>query len=207
MRVYFVRHGITTLGERRLHQYPDTPLSQRGEKESRLLAQRFKSIDIGTIITSPFARAKKTAEIVNIFKKVPIEISDLFVETKRPREVEGVSYDDPEVKRIEEEIQQNWHKPQWRYSNEETYYELRERGNKALLFLEQHRADRMLVTTHGDIMKMMLSIMQHGPELKTDLFTSFRHFASTRHTGVTVCYYDTERGWYLVSWNDHAHLM
>jgi len=92
--------------------------------------------------------------------------------------------------------------------------ELRDRGIRALGYLIKRNKEKILVITHGDILKMMVSIMQHGEKVDSSLFNAFRTFAPPNNTGFTVCYYGlpnqgggaTER-WYLISWNDDAHLM
>ena len=206
MKVYFIRHGESVLNKKRIHQYPDTPLSEEGREQAIRLAERFSDIDFDLLVTSTFKRAKETAEIVNTKHNKEILESPLFVETIRPSEILGKKYEAPDARVIYDEVLANRLDPDWRYSDEETFNDLVERGKKALQFLVDHEAERIVVVTHGDILKFILSIMQHGDDLSLELFHRFRHFAPTKNTGVTVCHYDDEHGWYLISWNDHSHL-
>lgn len=207
MLAYFVRHGKTTLGEEGRHQYRDTPLSKRGLKEAYLTANRLKDFDFETIITSPFLRARETADIINIYHHKLIQESELFAETKRPSEIEGRYKNDPKVDEIEKIFKENQHIPDWRYSDEETFSMLKNRASLAVLFLENHSADKVLVTLHGDILRLIISIMQHGENLTPELFYRFRNFAPTHNTGITVCHLHPDRGWVNLMWNDYIHLV
>ena len=214
MYVYFVRHGLSTLGEENRYQFPNSPLSEQGRKQSHLIANRLSNLDFDILISSPFKRALETADIINLHHNKLITVSDLFQETNRQSEIEGKSKDDPEVRNVLEQVSANWHKDGWRHSDEESFIELRDRGRRALDYLTKMSKEKILIITHGDILKMLISIMQHGKEVDSLLFNAFRVFAPAKNAGFTVCYYgllkqgerDTRR-WYLISWNDDAHLM
>jgi phosphohistidine phosphatase len=66
MRVYFLRHGKAE--DRMLWRGEDAarPLTGAGEKELRREAKSLRAMDLAPdlIVTSPFARARRTAEIV-----------------------------------------------------------------------------------------------------------------------------------------------
>ena len=214
MYVYFVRHGRSTLGEEDKYQFPDTPLSGQGRRQSQLIADRLSNLDFGVLISSPYKRALETADIINVHHNRSITVSDLFQETKQPSEVRGKSRDDPLVINIIEQVNASGHITGLRYSDEETFIELRGRGARALDYLIEIDKEKILVITHGDILKMMVSIMQHGKAVEASLFNAFRTFAPTNNAGFTVCYHGlskrdggSARRWYLISWNDDAHLM
>ena len=122
MFVYFVRHGKTPLGEKGTYQLGDTPLSERGREEAVLIAKRVSEIEFDALVSSTFLRAKETAaELQKYQKKAVYSETDLFVEIKRPSEVEGRSADDPEVKKIYKAVKENHLDPSWRYSDEESF--------------------------------------------------------------------------------------
>ena len=214
MHVYFVRHGHSTLGEERKYQFPDSSLSEQGRQESLLLTDRLSNLDFDVLISSPHKRALETANIINSYHNKSIIVSELFQETKQPSEIEGRRKDDPDVINILEQVKANEHKDGWRYSDEETFAELRDRSIKVLEYLIKINKEKILVATHGDILKIIISVMQHGEEIELSLYNTFRAFAPTNTTGVTVCYYgppkynrNGKKLWYLISWNDHIHLM
>jgi phosphohistidine phosphatase len=67
MDLYLLRHGIAAA--RGTGKYPDDsrrPLTDKGEKKMRRIADGMKNLGLGfdLILSSPFQRARKTAEIV-----------------------------------------------------------------------------------------------------------------------------------------------
>jgi len=213
MKVYFIRHGESASNAQDIHQFPNVPLSEKGQEQARKLAERFSNIDFDLLVSSTFRRARETADIVNTKHNKEILESPLFAETKRPSEILGKEYRSTEARAIHNALVSHRNDPDWRYSDEETFTELLERGLQALQFLVGHKAERIVVVSHGDIIRLLLSIMQHGEDISPELFHRFRYFAPTQNTGVTVCHFgnlvrgDTqEKRWYLISWNDHEHL-
>ena len=66
MRVYFLRHGKAEDRAAWQGRDADRPLTAEGEEELRRAAKRLRALDLGLdlIVTSPLARARRTAEIV-----------------------------------------------------------------------------------------------------------------------------------------------
>ncbi|NHB92355.1 2,3-diphosphoglycerate-dependent phosphoglycerate mutase GpmB [Photorhabdus cinerea] len=65
LQVYLVRHGESEWNaERRIQGQSDSPLTETGEYQARLVAQRVKSESITHIITSDLGRTRRTAEII-----------------------------------------------------------------------------------------------------------------------------------------------
>lgn len=64
-RVMLVRHGTTTLAaDDRFAGSSDVPLSDEGERQARLLAQRLKERKIHAAWCSPMIRTRRTAELI-----------------------------------------------------------------------------------------------------------------------------------------------
>ena len=66
MQVYFLRHGRAVAANMWRGAEPERPLTDEGRDELRQLARGLKRIGVApdAIYTSPFTRAKETAEIV-----------------------------------------------------------------------------------------------------------------------------------------------
>ncbi|TDB57132.1 2,3-diphosphoglycerate-dependent phosphoglycerate mutase GpmB [Photorhabdus khanii] len=65
LQVYLVRHGESEWNAaRRIQGQSDSPLTETGEHQARLVAQRIKSENITHIITSDLGRTCRTAEII-----------------------------------------------------------------------------------------------------------------------------------------------
>ncbi|MDX7987473.1 phosphoglycerate mutase GpmB [Xenorhabdus sp. 12] len=65
LQVYLVRHGETEWNvARRLQGQSDSPLTEHGQHQAHLVAQRVKSENITHVITSDLGRTRQTAEII-----------------------------------------------------------------------------------------------------------------------------------------------
>ncbi len=84
MKLYFVRHG-------HMDATPDTsvdpqtgqidePLDAKGIQQAETVAKELKDISFDAIISSPLKRAYQTAEIINKYHKLPIEIDKFWRE-------------------------------------------------------------------------------------------------------------------------------
>lgn len=79
--MYLVRHGATGYNDQDLFQgILDNSLSERGKKESEMLAQRLKDEIIDIIYHSPLTRARQTAEIINQYHQAELSLVDGFIE-------------------------------------------------------------------------------------------------------------------------------
>lgn len=66
MRLLLIRHGESSANaEGRLQGHLDYSLSERGRRESALLAERLAHLTIDTLYSSPLSRARETAAIVS----------------------------------------------------------------------------------------------------------------------------------------------
>lgn len=209
MKLYCVRHGESVLNMGgRVHQSPHTPLSQTGIKQARLVAKRFKDIPVDVIIASDFIRARHTAEIIHETVGKTIEFSPLLRELKKPTEIEGKAYDDPEVVRYREAHQKHMRDPNWKYSDDESFAEFRDRGQAFLRFVEQRDEAALLCVSHGQFLNMVAALVTIGYDNLTP--ENLHHFYShtwMTNTGVTI-FEQWEGGkWCLLSWNDHSHLV
>jgi phosphohistidine phosphatase len=65
MDLYLIRHAdAKPLGEDRISEDADRPLTDQGRDEAKLLATVFqrKGVQLGLVVTSPLVRARQTAE-------------------------------------------------------------------------------------------------------------------------------------------------
>ena len=205
MIIYFVRHGTTDGNDANQFQLPTIELSKKGSEEARFMAKRFESIAIDVVFSSSMTRAAQTAHIIGEHIKHPVIENELFEEIKRPSVVRGKSKDDPEVKAVMKEVRAHFTDPAWRHSDEENYFLLKERAEKALEFTLASGMERVLVVTHGEILKMVLAVVIFGEELTPEIFERVKSVFATFNTAITKIEHN-ELGWYILAWNDHAHL-
>ncbi|KKS42003.1 MAG: Phosphoglycerate mutase [candidate division CPR1 bacterium GW2011_GWA2_42_17] len=214
MKIYFVRHGESVSNALGLRQGPDGGLTAKGIKQTKAAAKKFSNIPIDLIVSSPYERAKLTAQIAAKATGKKIVYSPLFTERRNPTHLIGKPTDDPESLKITELIYKNYHKKDWRHSNEENFDDFKKRGRQAIRFIEKFAQSKknILVVTHGLFMRMILAQMMLGSGLDSRTFFKIMHFCKTANTGVMECEYITDkknihyRKWQLAAWNDQAHL-
>lgn len=211
MIIYFVRHGSTDGNEANEFQLPTIELSKKGKQEAEFMAKRFEEIPIDVLFSSTMTRAGQTANAIAERTKHTIIESSLFEEIKRPSDVRGRSKEDPEVKAIMKEVKKNFTNLNWHHSDEENYFEARDRAQKVLNFLSERMEEKILVVTHGEILRMILSIVVFGNTITPEIFDHMKRAFIPFNTGISKIQYDptigySESGWYVQAWNDHAHI-
>ena len=206
MLVYFVRHGESNFNASGRFQHGQDSLSPSGIKQAKTVARRFAHVDIDLIISSPFIRARRTAEIINAVVHKPIEFNDCLVENKAPTEIVGREWHDPEAVKITQQLEAGYEDPNFRFSDEETFWDIKQRALSFINDLEQVDQDDVLVVTHGMILKMIIGVMIYGEGLTPRMFRPFNAFFGVSNTGVTLCQQDNHGRWQVVTWNDQNHL-
>jgi phosphohistidine phosphatase len=78
MRVYFLRHGKAAAREEWQEDDAARPLTDTGREEARQAARGLDALDLGIarIFTSPFVRARETAELTAQALGLPVEEAD-----------------------------------------------------------------------------------------------------------------------------------
>ncbi|HEY4496637.1 MAG TPA: histidine phosphatase family protein [Candidatus Paceibacterota bacterium] len=203
MRLYIVRHGKSEGNLRGVHQTPEEKLSEAGLAQARLIAQRFSDITIDKIISSSHKRAEETAIAISEIVKQPVILSNLFTEIKRPSSIIGKG--ENETAEVRALIRSMWHDPNWRHSDEETFFELRDRGIKGLQYILSLNSDNVLLVSHGILIDILLSLMIYGNNLEPKQFEPILKFFHMENTGLTLFEYN-DGHWRIVTWNDQAHL-
>ena len=91
VRVLFVRHGKSIANAAAVVGTPDTLLAEEGMEQARVIGQDLKNENVTKIVSSPFARAQQTAEIIAGELKIPLSdieiIPDLY--ERRMGDLEG----------------------------------------------------------------------------------------------------------------------
>ena len=207
MNVYFVRQGQGHHNANNLYSHPDFELTELGKNQAEFAANRLESVLIDKIIVSSYTRTKQTAEIINKKHRKPVEFTNLAIEIIRPSEIAGKNMDDQESKKIRQLMEENLHDPNWHYSDEENFFDLRNRTQKFLDYLSQFNEENLLVVTHAVFIKMTLMVMMFSEKLTPDMYQRAYNFLELETSGLTWCKYDrVKKDWQLITWNDHSHL-
>ncbi|OHA81542.1 MAG: hypothetical protein A2675_03685 [Candidatus Yonathbacteria bacterium RIFCSPHIGHO2_01_FULL_51_10] len=211
MRVYFVRHGESEENVQRINFGGEALLTEHGERQAAFVAKRLKNIPNTRIIASTFVRAQQTAKIISECLGLPVESSELFVERRYPTGYAGEHYDSQFIQEYTRQRKENGDNPDWKYSDDESFNDLKQRALEALRFIGSHSDEHLVVVSHSIFMRMLMMCMIFGEELEPAVFRKFSHATPTANTGITIADYGPcvscgKTHWKLISWNDHAHL-
>ena len=169
MEVYFVRHGETEWNiQKRFQGRSNSPLTENGLKQAKLLAKKLKNIHFNKIYSSNLKRAIFTAECINEGRNLSVICMDEFAEIGMGK-VEGIS---------NEEFQ-NLYPDEYKkfYANDidydpsiyggETFEETEKRILKGLKrILNENKDDsRIIVVSHGAVLKILFHIFKNEPRL------------------------------------------
>ncbi len=207
-KIYFVRHGESEGNFLRIHQSKNTPLTEVGQSQAKIVALRFSKIQVASIIASPCLRAQQTAQAIADKNDLKIETNDLFTEKKGPSELIGISQQSEQSKQIRKKLGERLFEQDgnWRYSDEETIAEFAKRAEDALKFLSQRTEENLAVVCHALILRMIIAkILNPAGDLK-NLYDIYENF-ELNNTSISVVSYDDEKQtWKINCINDYSHL-
>lgn len=207
MKVYFVRHGEGHHNANKLYSHPDFELTDLGKQQAEFAAKRIRTLPIEKLIVSTYTRTRQTAEIINREIQKPVVFSDLAIEVVRPSEIASKPMEDEEVRKIRKLLDENFDDHDWHYSDEENFFDLRNRAHKFIKYLTSFPEETLLVVTHIVFIKMTVLVMMLGDKLTPDMFQRAYHFLDMETSGLTLCEYSrNKKDWQLITWNDHSHL-
>lgn len=203
MKVYFVRHGSTDLLEKHVSQTNDEPLNLKGQKQAEELAKRFSNSLPDLVISSPHTRALQTAEAISS----NVKVSPLFAEVRKPKEIIGKSKEAKDVRKILNKIGEMYLvDPNWHFSDEENFEDLKKRGFAALEFLKSQNKENILVVSHGNFIALLIGLMLFDQNFPVEISLRLKRFMRLSNTGVSICTYE-ENKWQLQCWNDTSHCL
>ena len=79
--IYLIRHGETDWNSKKLLQgQVDIPLNKKGEQQAKEIAKRLTNVNFDLIFSSNLLRAKRTAEIIALEKKIAVQTTNLLRE-------------------------------------------------------------------------------------------------------------------------------
>ncbi len=198
--LYFVRHGQTPANVS--HQFAgstDIPLDELGRRQAESVAERFRSITIDHIVSSPLQRAHYTASAIGLITgHEPVVMDGL-------REMD---FGDAEMLSIPEILERyadmlpglgDPYDLNMQWPNGESRFGFHARVLAAVNTILHDYADRRVaVVCHGGVIASVLSHLEDGP--RND-FVRYS-IANCSITHMSVLPDETV----IHSWNDHSHL-
>ncbi len=166
--LYIVRHGLTDWNmSKRFQGQIDIPLNETGKDQARLAGKRFENIHFDVAFSSDLIRAKQTAELMLLEKKIAVAT------TKALRERAFGPLEGKTMEELEEEVRENVEKffsqsykenmgfrP---YPGFETNDELM---GRVFTFLREtavgYKGKTALLVSHGGLMRALLLHLGYG---------------------------------------------
>jgi len=159
-QIYLVRHGLTDWNEKGLLQgQSNIPLNKDGEKQAVEAAKKhFKKIKFAAIFSSDLVRAKRTAEIIALEKKMAVETSTLL------RERDFGPFEGKHWQEVEKELRMSI--KELRILSDEVAKKLGIESDEKMMerflrFLREvavaYRDKNVLIVTHGSVMRVFLT--------------------------------------------------
>lgn len=175
MLITFVRHGESINNSHKRHHDIDSDLSELGKLQAQQMKLLFATNIHDAIFTSPMLRAYQTATIIH--DDAAAIISDpRLQEIRKPSILNKLLETDSEFQAIKKALLLHGHKPHWKHSDEESFYDFHHRIND---FLHSIKHTNALVVTHSGVMRMVIAIAKHS---SSDEQTVVRAYLDSRHT-------------------------
>lgn len=158
MKVIIVRHGESVGGQQKVHQSEDMALSLLGQQQAQTVSRLLKESSASYIISSQLLRGRETASIIGNTLGLEVRENSLLNEWRRPSELIGRPYEDPEVKHIKRLIRDHYTDPMWHYSDEENFSDIIQRAKHALALLGSDGHDKIVVS-HARLLSIILWLL------------------------------------------------
>lgn len=153
-KVYFVRHGQTKMNHRLRHQGPDEPLTERGREQVLELLKFLRQQNIDTLVSSNYARARETADMVASELGLTYTIEPSVREFGRPLSLYGRHHFSPTSFRYIFDLYRNRFNLLWDREGAENLAHVRERVRDARTMIEEIPGQRIAVISHRIFMTM-----------------------------------------------------
>ncbi|HKL41141.1 MAG TPA: alpha-ribazole phosphatase [Clostridia bacterium] len=162
-KIYLVRHGETNANvEKRYCGQTDVDLNHKGLRDAASIAKVLKNTSLDSIVSSDLKRTLKTAELINEYHRLELELNPDFREINFGKfenltfEEIGVKYPDEKAKMIKEKINYNFLEGE---SLSVLYKRVIKSFNK---LLEEKENENILIVSHGGVIRMILTEILSG---------------------------------------------
>lgn len=154
--IYLIRHGQTKMNKGQRHQGPDEPLTEQGREQVRTLIEFLKEEKIDTLVSSPYARARETADMVGEALGLTYSIEPSVREFGRPLSLYGRHHLSPASFRYFFDLYRHRLNLLWDKEGAENLAHVRERVRDARTMLEDTPGERIAVISHRIFMTMFV---------------------------------------------------
>lgn len=162
-KIYLVRHGETDANvEKKYCGQTDVDLNHKGLRDAASIAKVLKNTTFDSIVSSDLKRTLKTAELINAYHHLEIELIPEFREINFGKfenltfEEIGLQYPEEKEKMIKEKINYN-------FLEGESLKALHKRVVGAFnKLLKEKENEDLLIVSHGGVIRMILTEILSG---------------------------------------------
>jgi len=198
-QIILIRHGETLWNTQgRIQGHLDSPLTQMGFTQARILAERFKSEEIAALYSSDLGRAYDTARCISEIKGLPV-LSQPCLRERNFGILQGV-----QKKTLESQFPETFryyqsHDPDYVIPDGESLKQFSQRCVECIeKLVQEYAGKRILVVAHSGV---LVSLFKHTLALPVEAPRSF----VSSNTSVNVFSYQNGK-WMLEVWGDLSHL-
>lgn len=203
--VYFIRHGETKMNHKLRHQGPDEPLTERGREQVRELIKFLREQNIDTLVSSNYARALETADMVAKELGITYTIEPSVREFGRPLSLYGRHHFSPASFRYIFALYRNRFNLLWDKEGAENLAHVRDRVREARTIIEEIPGQRIAVISHRIFMTMFTETVCFDKPLSLFKFLeglfgrrripncAVLEFACQADSGKALCSWNLER--------------
>lgn len=166
-KLLLIRHGETHFNtEKRFQGFKDSPLTEKGIAQAKLLSERLKDTSIDVIYTSSLGRAVETAVLLKGDSNIEIIENDNLREMNLAK-MEGYTTDELMISH-KEQYHNFWNNPdKFIPDGGETFEELRERvSSEVSKIVEKHKGQTVVIVSHTVAIKSYLGYIDNLPIAK-----------------------------------------
>lgn len=207
--IFIARHAETPANVGTVFQGDDEPLSTTGERQAKVLAERFAKLKLDALVSGTQRRAVHTANEISLTSNLPVQRSRLFLERRKPSALVGKPFADPEANELWQRWQRSLYMPDYRVEDGENYDEILQRVHDAMLFLRRLPAKKVGVVSSGFFTRTFIGVVLLGSVMNGATLREICSNFTMNNTGISALRYQVRNGragWHLVTHNDHAHL-
>jgi len=209
MKIYLIRHGKSSADDNLKRQGPETPLSEEGIIQAEALGKRLQKINIDVFLSSNWARAKETAEIVAKHIPTPLEILETIHEKTMHPDVEYSEVESEMNKIYMEELHAHYEDINWKFRGEgESIVEVIQRATQFRNYLlDRYKNKDILVITHGIFLFCFIMACLLDKDYDETMLMKLLVSLTYDNASISMVEYKEEKGkWKLRYFNDTNHL-
>ena len=215
MQIVFIKHAKSENYETNKRQAPDSRLASIGKKQARLVANRIKKWQDASgnnfdyIITSHWARAVETAEIIAKKTGVPVRQHHIIHEYLSNSILANQPLDSEIVLEWKKAVIEKGINFDWKFRGEGEC--MRDVINRAKAFkddlINNYCGKNCLVVSHGLFITTFVTLLILGDNYEDASFKYISDMVQLENTSITHLEYDREsNNWKIHYLNDFSHL-